>query len=477
MDGLPTARVPSLPSAGHSSMIAKSVTTPTHHVDMGHRVGKGDPPIAPLPLTPTGDPSAQYPTHAVPAAAAAAAAAAVAASCTNSPFSVDYLLQKQPPPDNGSTPLGFDQRTLPLHSPEHYNQTGYTHMDSYHSPNIPNQQLMSASYVPHEANPTLPSMHPSSQIRPTSVSNQLQTTRDSHMTCTQNPPQDQYTDKMHPFPLCTVNPSMQSTSEDSRDIDLPPPEKPYSPPQLVPVEEEEEKQVDGGWEEHAGSTHTSQHEDHLSRAGESSPAPVPVPAAHYHGTSRTSSSDTGEEVAMETFPSKAFQLGMSPQAQQYSSNHSTSNAGHTLGHTPPSSPPPLVPIEQVTHTRRGSASEDDDDVFFPTAVNRDEKSNNSHLGSSELEKTIEDEQDNQQRSSTASASSSNPPLLSGIATPSSTAAREDTDTYGLPISAGTPAQSLPPQTPPPPPLVVSRRGRAAGKVLDEEKLRQPISRG
>ena len=428
MDGMPTAKVPLV---GH---LPSSGIAPKQHLDM---MGK---PEAPHPLVPRGNPVTQYPPHVTP----------TAVTCTNSPFSVEYLLHKQTPPDSGGT---YDQRAqLAMHSPEHFNQSAYSHMDSYrqHQPNVPAQQVM-AGYVPHEG--SMSSMLPSSQV--VAVSDPLQSPRDPHMAaCT---PQDQFTistNKLPPFSSYTVKPSLQQTNSeasDKLDISLPPAERPYSPPQLVPVEEEEPP-------DNNKLSSQSPYSDCHQRVNASSPKLGPV--SQCRKTSQTSSSDTMED---QSFSTKPFQLGMSPQQVPTSNLASLASVIKASTHSSATSPPPLVPIVQATHhqQRRGSASDDDDDVFFPALANQ----SNFTKDSDTTEKIQE------QHSSIASgSSSSNPPLLASMSP--SAPAREGAITPTITPSVVTKLNQTPPST-----LVVNRRGRAAGKILDEEKLKLPINRG
>ena len=425
MDGMPTAKVPPGALTSHSGIGSK---LPGQHLDM-----MGKPEVSPHPLVPRGNPVTQYPPpHLTPTAVTGA----------NSPFSVEYLLHKQTPPDSSAS---YDQRAqLSMHSPEQFSTPSFTHLDSYrqHQPNVPGQQVM-ASFVSHEGG--VPSMMASNQ-----VTDPLQSPRDLHMAYT---PQEQFTMLTNKLPLPGYSvkpPSLQQTNSeasDKLDINLPPAERPYSPPQLVPVEEEEPLVL-------SKLPNRSPCNDRHQAANASSPT-LPQ-ASQCRNTSQTSSSDTMEDQSFSTQP---FQLGMSPQQAPATSFAPLASNTEPSTQSSAASPPPLVPIVRPATQRRGSASDEDDDVFFPALANQT-KDNNTAKKPQELEDLKH----------LSGSSSSNPPLLAaGSMSPAPS--REGTITPTV-----TPSKINLNQTPPSS-LVVNRRGRAAGKVLDEEKLKIPITRG
>ena len=469
VESLPTARIPALTGHMPSPAIApKPVTTPRGHMEMTHQMGKGEVSATPMTLPPAGDPGAQYPSH------------TVSATVTNSPFSVDYLLHKPTASDTGSGQLGYAQQSLALHSTEQYNQAGYSHLESYHQASVPSQQMLPppVPYSPHDSTPGLAVHGVLQGAQVVSVQEQLPPTQhhDKHMASySQTETEEHYADKLQPFQLYSVKPTGQENSTEDGDklaLNLPPPENPYSPPQLVPAEEE------SGHEGLGSCSNVDTYEHHESN----SPPPPPPRSTSINQCQEavhTSSSDVGEEKFAQPFTAGGFQLAVSPLPNNahpmigsVSSRSSTSSGQESLHrptHIP--TPPPLVPIGPTVRQRKGSASEDDDDVFFPPPFGR--KVDQEQQEDFVEEEGKEEEEENECRPPALRVSSFSEPLARSSSGGNSI-------TTGS-VENSTPADKsmhdLPPPPPPPPPLVIGRRGRGAGKVLDEDKLRLPISRG
>ena len=481
MESLPTARIPTLTGHMPSPAVApKPLTTPTVHVDMTHQIGKGEAPTTPITLTPAGDSGTQYSTH------------TVSATVTNTPFSVDYLLHKPSASDSSSGQLSYNQQPLVLHPTEPYNQTGYSsHLEGYHQSGVPSQQMIPApvSYPPHDGTPGLTGHGVLQGTQVVSVQEQLQPSQhhDKHMVSySQGDTEEHYTDKMQPFQLYTVEAAVQQNSAEDGDnlaLGLPPPEIPYSPPQLVPAEEE------SGPDE-LGSCSNVDKYVHLEST---SPPPPPPPQrtsiSQCQEAGHTSSSDMEEENCAQPFSGGGFQLAGSPLPNNAHpmvrtvSSHSSSSSGQESLHRPAhiSTPPPLVPINPTIRQRKDSASEDDDDVFFPPPFGRRAVQEQQQEYEEEGGKEEEGEE---LRPPALKVSSPSEPLSQSSISGNSIAAGSvensastDKSLHSLPPPHHPPPPPSLPPPPPPPPLVIGRRGRGAGKVLDEEKLRIPITRG
>lgn len=152
-----------------------------------------------------------------------------------------------------------------------------------------------------------------------------------------------------------------------------------------------------------------------------------------------------ESDEVNNITSGGFQLGLSPPSvpeppkslvnEKYESSNSSDEEGpHPLVPDPPMevsklnlSPPPLVPMETIMPQPKKSKIEEDDDVFLPLA-NRSPSSTIETVGGASNDAISKDDDGNNTKSKS-------------------------------------------------PMMVIGRRGRAAGKVLDESKLRVPLDKG
>lgn len=309
---------------------------------------------------------------------------------TNSPFSVDFLLQKSGPPHE----VGYS---------DHHHHTYATTSNDHHHHH--QQQVTGFSAIDYHTSPN------SQQNTPQFESNTTNFGGGDNNTVSHQPYRtDHYTDHPSTFPIDFTNTSDHTSTHCNDAIS----EAPYSPPGLIlkddtvsndkssftpPPEEEEGKAINDSTASTGGA-----------------------------GGFNDSTASTGG-----TFVTGGFQLGVSPppvherpkslvNAKYESSN--SDDVEETIEKVSKDTPilPPLVSMETQDKT---SCYDDDDDVFLPIPSE----------SVSPKEAT---------------------PLKPHLPLPTSSKPKEEQTS---------------------PMMVIGRRGRAAGKVLDESKLRLPLDKG
>ena len=298
-------------------------------------------------------------------------------------------------------------------------------------------------------------------------------------------PSDQYTERLQAPPTYPIVNNEYNNSKC---------EERYSPPGLILKE-------DGGdtkKEERLSRDQSSSSSASVSSSGkinsvtpptnsvpnESIPAPVSPPKMADSGSS--SSDDSGD--ASDKLTSNSFQLGLSP--PPLSSNNQNvipgvisdndtesfpmDTAKTELPSLPPepngelenqpkslSRPPPLVPVEMPSQPKTGYYDDEDDDVFLP--------------GPPTQKRLIISEQSEKTETTRIKTPSGHghPGASSEMESPIRNQIKRQQQQQGSGRSKGGRGKEGGDS----PVMVIGRRGRAAGRVLDENKLRVPLEKG
>ena len=418
---------------------------------------------------------------------------------SNSPFSVDFILQKSAPLHEASS-VGYGHAV-----PERYSndQSSYSTMESFHTSRPPPaiggcESGLSHVEVGHN------NFHGSSH----SILPHVEQATDSTLPPTVTHRPFSQTDTNYNVPLCsdftannTGHPSVPTAAPpshcntpdegDNFGMTLPPSEEePYSPPELVLKEDENQMQSETTPTTNIMQSRNINDNGRLSSASSNKP-PISLSQSQGHSIgSFPGIDDDDDSNEDDSFPSGGFQLGVSPPSiieankpikslinAKYESSNSSSdmednnmalqiesdkldNEEQPVLPRQQSSPPPLVPVKMVTQGPSHSY-EDDDDVFLPLSPKSPppfEKKTSTSLS----------EADNEESSN----ENSNADRLHSHIIENSTTPNADDPTFHddptFPLSKGEQKTSM---------TVIGRRGRAAGKVLDETKLKIPLEKG
>ena len=357
---------------------------------------------------------------------------------TNSPFSMDFILQKSIPMDN--TGIGFAQCSTPSSS-QYNEQSSY-----YQTPPQPptHRQSQSGYYEPSLDTVGGNILHTSSNTQHIS-----QTSSSSFM---KEP--FHVTDKIQPFQYDSTDFSARSRNVLPKERDgVSLSEESYSPPELV----------------------LKRDDVHEDRKNEKESLDN-IPKARYENKQLSSrsgfSTDSNQSVEDTSFVSSGFQLAVSPPVRMESSASSSTTEDEEKQKNESSS------------SSSSSSSSDNNSNSDECSMDTKEQSDNLH------------HQKNEPTMITTSATSAPPPLV-----PTCTLEKMegnefegDNDDVFLPASPHTSnvdgTHSLTVSTPgvdlsmplsegerKTASVVVGKRGRAAGKVLDEDKLRIPLTNG
>ena len=456
MEGLPTAHVPPLVS---------KPTTPTS-IHPTHRLSSSEhPPVVMVANSHPDPPSLHHEYHHPHSHASLQQAQSHASS--NAPFSVDFLLQKSV--GLHPTQVGYTQPVV--HSEEqHPEQPRFPGTDAaYHQ----------ASATRHEYLHTQPDIAQSAQenlgqgIGPRGdltfsageTEQKVETGDDVaiHLPALgrpYSPPElvlrEEESSRCQ-LPKAPLSSSSSSSSSDSPAF----PNAPKPPPSQMDVDDDEEDDDDDErllqQSSHAGGNFQMGVAPQAPPTSDHDPSPVNDRTALVDTTLKPATTHAQARTSTPHSSSSSSSTSSSSSSSATSSSHdfSHSRQGVIVGATPeaPPSPPPLVPLPvqeppmlKPPAMKSGYHSgSDNDDVFLPASPSTGRRARVVITASS-------------------LPSDTRPMNEKGVAVISS-----ETD-MAAGVLGGTDANTV--SRP-----VVSRRGRMAGKILDEEKLRKPLGRG